>query len=59
MHESAISGSVDMTRTRFVRSDADDEDEILTGSADYRYIGGDLSYQLKIELLLLIIKSLC
>ena len=42
MHESAIAGSVDMTRTRFVRSDADDEDENLTGSADYRYAGMDL-----------------
>ena len=42
MHESALAGSVDMTRTRFVRSDADVEDENLTGSADYRYTGMDL-----------------
>lgn len=42
MHESAVSGSINMIRTGSVRTDADDEDENLRGVANCRYVGWDI-----------------
>ena len=43
MHESAVSGSINMIRTGSVGTDADDEDENLRGVANCRYVGWDIS----------------